>query len=92
MVKDLYDKIEAAVADVAQANGIDMVIADGRQDIVNVDQVPAEELRRLLNSRNLLFSSKGVDITDKVITLLDAKFAANKGGAGGAGTPPPLPK
>ena len=45
-VKTLYDKIEAAVAQVAQQNGIDLVIADGRQDITNVEDVPPEELRR----------------------------------------------
>jgi Skp family chaperone for outer membrane proteins len=91
MVKDLYDKIETAVGEVAQANGIDLVIADGRQEIANLDQVPAEELRRVLNTRNVLFSTKGVDITEKVITLLDAKYAP-KGPAGGPGQPPPLPK
>lgn len=89
MVKDLYDKIEAAVGEVAAANNIDLVIADGRQDIANLDQVPAEELRRLLNTRNVLFATKAVDITDKVITLLDAKFAKNA--VAGPGQPPPLP-
>jgi Skp family chaperone for outer membrane proteins len=88
MVKDLYDKIEAAVAEVAKSNGIDLVIADGRQDIANLDQVPAEELRRLLNSRNVLFSNSQVDITEKVIALLDAKGATKVG----VGQPPPLPK
>ncbi len=89
MVKNLYDKIEDAVGQVAKQNGIDIVIADGRQEIANLDDIPPEELRRLLNSRNVLFATKEVDITEKAITLLDANFAKP---AVGAGSPPALPK
>jgi Skp family chaperone for outer membrane proteins len=88
MVKTLYDKIEAAVATVAQQNGYDLVIADGRQDIGSVEDISPEDLRRLLNTRAVLYSSKQVDITEMVLAVLDQQFAA----AGGVAMPPPLPK
>ena len=79
MLKRLYDKIEAAVGQVAQQRGIDLVIADGRQDIGNLEAVPAEDLRRMLNSRNVVYATKAVDITETVIAVLDADFAKSGG-------------
>jgi Skp family chaperone for outer membrane proteins len=84
MFKQLYDKIEAACAEIAQRDGLDLVIPDGRQDIPSVEQIPAEDLRRILNGRNVLFAAKPIDITEKVIILMDSKF---KSGAGGVGLP-----
>lgn len=78
MVKTLYDKIEVAIGEVAQQEGIDLVLIDGRQEITNLEEIPFEEFRRVLNSRNVLYANKRVDITDKVLLAADAKFA--KGG------------
>ncbi len=78
MVKTLYDKIETAIGEVAQQNNIDLVISDGRQEVDSVEEMTPEELRRVLGMRNVLFSTKAVDLSEKVITVLDAKFAAEK--------------
>lgn len=78
MIKTLYDKIEAATAEVAQKNGVDIVIADGRSEITNVDEIPPDELRRSLNSRTILYGNPAFDLTDKVLVLLDARFAQDK--------------
>ncbi|HET6249946.1 MAG TPA: OmpH family outer membrane protein [Tepidisphaeraceae bacterium] len=94
MVKNLYDKIEAATGQVAQQKGIDLVIADGRQDIPNLEDVPSEDLRRLLNTRAVVYSTKSVDLTETVIAVLDQQFAAGGGGAApapGPGVPPAIP-
>lgn len=87
MLRDLYEKLESTVAEVAQKEGIDLVIADGRQDLNEFEDVSAEDFRRLLNSRAIIFSTKNIDITDKVLTLLDARF---KQQGGGAAVPPPI--
>lgn len=88
MLKTLYDKIEVAVGEIAQDRNIDLVVADGRQELTNLEDVSPEELRRALNSRNILYSNKSVDITELVITILDKKFA--QAGGAGAGAPAPL--
>jgi Skp family chaperone for outer membrane proteins len=84
MLMSLYDKIEVAVNEIAQKNGIDLVIVDGRQELQNADDAPAAEVSRMLNARNILFAAKKVDITEQVITLLDAKFAQS------GAVPPPI--
>ncbi len=86
MLKSLYEKIETAIGEVAQAKGIDLVITDGRQELTNVEEVPAEELRRALTARIILFSTKELDISDEVITLLDLKYAKTAS----AVVPPPV--
>ena len=75
MVKGLYDKIEAAIAEVAQKNGIDLVISDNRQEIGNVEEITSEDLRRALGIRNVLYAGKTADISENVILLLDALTA-----------------
>lgn len=89
MVKDLYDKIEAAIAEVAQRDGIDLVIADGRQEIPNLEEITPEDLRQRLNTRNVLFSNKGIDISEDVLAVLDKKFALTGAGATPALAPAP---
>ena len=84
MLMSLYEKIEAATSEVAQKNGIGVVIVDGRQDVPNLEDAPAAEVSRVLNARNILFAAKGVDISEQVITLLDFKYAQ------AGGQPPPI--
>jgi len=78
MVKTLFDKIEASIAEVAQQNNIDIVIADGRRDIEGIEDMSFEDLQRVLSTRNVLYANKGFDLSEKVITLMDAKFAKEK--------------
>jgi Skp family chaperone for outer membrane proteins len=78
--KALFDKIVNAVAEVATAKGIDLVIADQHPEIPDnfMEQATLEQLRALLGQRNVLYSSPQVDITQDVITAMDAKYAAGK--------------
>jgi Skp family chaperone for outer membrane proteins len=78
--KALFDKIVNAVAEVATAKGIDMVIADQHPDVPDdfMQKATLEQVRALLGQRNVLYSSPTVDITQDVITSMDAKYAAGK--------------
>ena len=78
--KALFDKIVNAVAEVATAKGIDLVIADQHPEVPDnfMEQATLEQVRALLGQRNVLYSSPQVDITQDVITALDAKYAAGK--------------
>ncbi|MDB5333465.1 MAG: hypothetical protein JWP03_4616 [Phycisphaerales bacterium] len=78
MIKSLYDKIEAAIGDVAKQDSLDLVLTDGRQDPGNIEEITFEDLRRMLNGRNVLFSTKSIDISEKVIAVLDKNYAAAK--------------
>jgi Skp family chaperone for outer membrane proteins len=77
-MKLLFDKITTAVAEVATAKGIDLVIAEQRPDMENIDQLNVEQVRALINTRNVLFSAPQIDISNDVIAAMDAKYKAGK--------------
>src|SRR5687767_5697728 len=61
-LKTLFDKIVAASAAEAQAQGIDLVLADQRPELPeNLGGINVEQLRDRLNGRNVLFSGPKVD-------------------------------
>ena len=74
-----YQKIEAAVAEVAKAKGYAIVFADQRQDLPeNIDPIPVEQIRGLLSTRNVMFASGAADISEAVIAQLDANYKSGK--------------
>lgn len=77
-MKSLFDKITTAVTEVATQKGIDLVIAEQRPDLDNIDQLNVEQVRALINTRNVLFSAPQIDISNDVIAAMDAKYKAGK--------------
>lgn len=81
-MKGLFDRIEAAVAEVAAQRGIDLVLADHRTEITNEmldnPQFNVQQLRELINQRDVLHTGKNVDISSDVIAALDAKYKGAK--------------
>ena len=83
-VRAMFAKIEAAVAEIAQRDGYELVLAKQRPELPeNLDRVKYEQIVSRLAARNMLFASERADISDEVIALLDAQYK-NQGGAGGA--------
>jgi Skp family chaperone for outer membrane proteins len=78
MMVMLFNKIQKAVGQVATQDGIDIVIADQGPDLSNVDALTFDQLRSLINQKDVLFTSKKADISDEVLTLLDAQYAKDK--------------
>jgi Skp family chaperone for outer membrane proteins len=78
--KALFDKIVNTVSEVATQKGIDLVIADQHPEVPDnfMEQANLEQVRALLGQRNVLYSSPQVDITQDVITAMDAKYAGGK--------------
>jgi Skp family chaperone for outer membrane proteins len=75
----LYNKITAAVGEIATQKGLDLVLTEQKPDIPeNLDPVTPDQLRGLLSQRNVLFSSPAVDITADVTAAMDAKYKAGK--------------
>lgn len=81
LMKARFEKIQAAVAEVAQRDGIDLVLSSSQPELPeDLDRVKAEELNAIMRQRDVLYTSPRTDITDQVLALLDAKYKA----AGGA--------
>lgn len=78
-IKALFDKIQVATAQLAQQKGYDLVLSDARQDIPeNLEAITVEQLQGLIQSRNVLFASPRIDISEQVIALLDTQYKSGK--------------
>lgn len=72
---NIFNRITNTVSEVATQKGIDLVITDQRPDIPeNLDQVNVDQLRALINSRNVLFFKPQIDISADVVAALNAKY------------------
>ncbi|MBV8782008.1 MAG: OmpH family outer membrane protein [Phycisphaerae bacterium] len=78
--KEIFDKIVNSVAEVATSKGVDLVLADSHPDLPDdfLEKANIDQVRALLGQRNVLFSSPQVDITQDVITAMDAKYTSGK--------------
>jgi Skp family chaperone for outer membrane proteins len=88
-LKGLYDHIAAAAAQVAEQQHLDLVIADQTPEIgPDLEKANVTQLQAALAARAVLFANKKADITEDVLTVVEANFA-KQGGASVA--PPTLP-
>lgn len=85
-MRRLFEKIEQAVTEVAKQKGFDLVLTDQHPDLPDdLDQINLDQLRNLINSRNVLYAGEKIDISNDVLALLDARYRA------GAKSPAPAP-
>lgn len=77
--KALFDKIQKAVAEIAQKDGIELVLSDSDTLPEDIDQISPNQLRGAILAQSVIFASKNADITEKVLALLDAQFKAAAG-------------
>lgn len=76
-MRRLFEKIEQAVVEVAKQKGYDLVITDQHPDLPDdLDRVSIDQLRTLINSRNVLYAGEKIDISDDVLAILDARYRA----------------
>jgi Skp family chaperone for outer membrane proteins len=87
MLRNLFEKIQRACEQIAQREKLDLVLANRAVDFVgpNLDGVNYERLSDLLGQQSVMYSSKKADITNEVLTLLDAEYARQAGGQAAGG-------
>jgi Skp family chaperone for outer membrane proteins len=79
-LRTLYNKIQTAVAQIAQERKIDLVLTDFGGDIPeDLDPVTPERLQQLIQQKSVLFAGKNADISDDVIARLNAAYKAGAG-------------
>jgi Skp family chaperone for outer membrane proteins len=76
-LKMLFDRIAVTVTEIAKAKGLDLVIVDQHTDVDerSIDKVSTEQLRALLNQRNVLYVTSRLDISAEVLARLDEKYS-----------------
>ena len=73
----LFRKIEAAIAEIAKARGIDVVLADVSGELPqNVDSVPKQQFTQFLNQKTVWYTAGAADLTNEVLAKLDADYKA----------------
>jgi Skp family chaperone for outer membrane proteins len=76
-LRTIFDKITAAVSEVASQKGFDLIVSDQRPPIPeSLDQLDINQLRELINRRTVLYSAPKADISEDVIALLNARYVA----------------
>lgn len=87
-MRTLFEKIQRAVGEIAQRDGLDLVVADTQPELPeNMDAISFNDLRQIINQRNLLFASKKADISDAVLAVLDAQYRGGSAPRPAAATP-----
>jgi Skp family chaperone for outer membrane proteins len=87
-LKGMYDHMADAAAQVASQQHLDLVIADQSPEIgPDLEKANIGQLEAALAARAVLFANKKADITEDVLTVVEANFAKQNPSPG----PPPLP-
>ncbi len=77
--KIIFEKVQAAVADVAKQQNIDLVIADTKDVLPDGPELEKADIRAVkaaIYQKDVLFASDRLDISSAVLANLDAKFQA----------------
>jgi Skp family chaperone for outer membrane proteins len=76
--KALFDKIQAAISQIAKDRGFNLVLADHSADIPDdLDNITPEQLNNLLIERTVLYEDSRLDITQDVVIALDKAYTAS---------------
>jgi len=68
---EVYGQISTTVAEIAKAEGYDLVILDAPTP--NFERLNAEQLVQVIGGRQVIYRNEKVDITDKVLAQMDLK-------------------
>lgn len=79
-MREMYDKVRAAVAEFAAANGYDLIIVDDRSFPMPRPQSSTEVQQEAIQARRVMYAREGMDVTEQVLTLMNNRYAAGGGG------------
>jgi Skp family chaperone for outer membrane proteins len=92
MYHQLYDKAIAAIKAVATRDGFDIVMVDDRAvTLPELGSSTEREVLGLMDNKRILYARDGLDITDRLITLMDTEYSAGRPAARPEPAAPPTP-
>ena len=77
----LFGKIEQAANEIAKERKLNLVVVEQRIDMPKgevLDQMNPDQVRALINQRNVLYSDGSLDITDAVLKRVDENYKNKK--------------
>lgn len=75
VIRELYGKVIASIDAFAKREGYDLVMLDDRS-IQLPERAPLNEFNARIESKRILYARDGMDITDRLMTLMNAEFRA----------------
>lgn len=78
ILRDVYRKIEEAAKNIGEKEGFDLIIVDDRSMVAIPDRGSDQEVSMAAQSRKVLYAGKSVDLTSRVITVLNTQYGAPK--------------
>ena len=83
MYRDLYQKVQTSVADIAEQNGYDLLIINdiNRAILVNPKAKVSREfqVREQLDDKRIVFSSSQIDITEQIVSHMNLEWEKSPG-------------
>lgn len=73
-IKRIYDQITATITEVAKERGTQLVLAQQTPEVPDMTSISVEQLRQMLNERDVLYGEPSIDISDAVIAAMNAKY------------------
>jgi Skp family chaperone for outer membrane proteins len=78
-LRSLFEKIEQATKEVAEARKLDLVLVDQKADLpVDLEQIDIKALLNIFGQRNVMYNNGKFDITAEVLAKVDANYKARK--------------
>jgi Skp family chaperone for outer membrane proteins len=86
-LKSIYEHVAQATQTIAERQHLDLVLADNSPDLSgpDLDKVTLQQFETMLATRGVLFATKKADITEDVLTLVEANY---KNQSASTATPP----
>ena len=74
-IKVLYEKVEKAIGEIAKQQGIDLVLVQ-RTPVMpdTMDNLTMDQLRGILNAKEVLYANDAADLTGTVTAKLDQQY------------------
>lgn len=77
IIRVMYEKVQAAVAAVAQAGAYDIVLLDDRKiDIPSLTRL--EQVNTIIQNKKVIWAGNALDLTDQVLTRMNNDYAAGR--------------
>lgn len=73
-IKRIYDQITATIGEVAKERGTQLVLAQQSPEVPDMTSITIEQLRQMLNERDVLYGEPSVDLSDAVVAAMNARY------------------
>jgi Skp family chaperone for outer membrane proteins len=76
IIRELYAKVSVAIGEMAQREGYDLILLDDRRLVLS-ENATLERLNNEILSKRVLFAKPDLDLTQRLMTILNNDYAAN---------------